>query len=38
MISESDQTVLLLVSGVIVLGTLIVLIWQWWRSRGRDDD
>ncbi len=37
MISETDQTLLLAVSGVIVSGTLVVLVWQLWRSRGRDD-
>lgn len=38
MISETEQTLLLAVSGVIVLGTLVVLVWQLWRGRGRRDD
>lgn len=38
MISQTEQTLLLAVSGVIVLGTLVVLVWQLWRGRGRGDD
>lgn len=38
MISQTEQTLLLAVSGVIVLGTLVVLVWQLWRGRGRRDD
>ena len=38
MISETEQTLLLAVSGIIVLGTLVVLVWQLWRGRGRRDD
>ncbi len=38
MISQTDQTLLLSVSAVIVLGTLVALVWQWWRGRGRRDD
>jgi hypothetical protein len=37
-ISQTEQTLLLAVSGVIVLGTLVVLVWQLWRGRGRRDD
>lgn len=38
MISETEQTLLLSVSAVILLGTLVALAWQLWRGRGRDDD
>lgn len=38
MISQTDQTLLLSVSGVILLGTLIALVWQLWRGRNRRDD
>lgn len=38
MISGTEQTLLLSVSAVIVLGTLIVLVWQMWRGRDRHDD
>lgn len=38
MISELEQTLLLSVSAVILLGTLVVLVWQLWRGRGRRDD
>jgi len=38
MISQSDQTLLLAVSAVIVLTTLIVVVWQLWRGRGKRDD
>jgi Flp pilus assembly protein TadB len=37
-ISEGEQTLLLLVSAVTVLGTLVVIVWQLWRSRNRRDD
>jgi len=35
--TELEQNLLFAVSGVILLGTLVVFLWQWWRSRGRDD-
>jgi hypothetical protein len=35
MISETEQTLLLLTSAVIVAGTLVVLLWQLVRSRRR---
>lgn len=38
MISEFEQNVLFAVTGIILLGTLIVFVWQWMRGRGRDDD
>jgi len=38
MISQTDQTILLAVSAVIVLTTLIVVVWQLWRGRGKRDD
>ncbi len=34
--SASDQTLLLAASGVVVLGTLIVFVWQFFRNRDRD--
>jgi hypothetical protein len=37
-VTETEQTLLLLTSGLIVLGTLVVLLWQWWRGRGKRDD
>ena len=37
MISETEQTLLLLTAAIITLGTLTVLIWQWWRGRGKRD-
>ncbi len=38
MISETEQTILLLTSAVIALGSLTVILWQWWRRRGKRDD
>ncbi len=38
MISELEQNLLLLTSFVITLGALVVILWQWWRRRGRRDD
>jgi hypothetical protein len=41
-ISDVEQTLLLLTSALIILGTLVVVIWQWisrrGRGRGGDDD
>ena len=37
MISETEQTLLLLTAALITLGTLVVIIWQWWRGRGKRD-
>jgi len=37
MISQTDQTILLAISAVIVLTTLIVVVWQLWRRRGKGD-
>jgi hypothetical protein len=37
MISDTEQTLLLLTSAVILLGTLTVILWQWWRNRGKRD-
>lgn len=34
--SASDQTLLLAASGAVVLGTLIVFVWQFFRNRDRD--
>jgi hypothetical protein len=36
-ISETEQTLLLLTAALITLGTLTVIIWQWWRRRGKRD-
>lgn len=36
--NETDQTLLLAASGVILLGTMTAFIVQWWRNRGRDDE
>ena len=38
MISDTEQTLLLLTSFVITLGALTVILWQWWRRRGKRDD
>jgi hypothetical protein len=38
MISQTDQTILLAVSAVIVLTTLVVVVWQLWRGRGKGGD
>jgi|GEM_PF-1530869 len=38
MISQTDQTILLSISALIVLTTLIVVVWQLWRRRGKGDD
>lgn len=35
MISAGEQTILLAVSGLIALGTLVVLVWQLWGTRRR---
>ncbi|MDR7110279.1 hypothetical protein J2X03_000135 [Microbacterium trichothecenolyticum] len=37
MISETEQTLLLVTAAIITLGTLTVIIWQWWRGRGKRD-
>lgn len=37
-VTEFEQTLLYITSGVILLGTLTVFIVQWMRGRGRDDD
>jgi hypothetical protein len=31
-----DRTLVLLVAGVITLGSLVVFLVQWWRGRGDD--
>lgn len=38
MISPFEQTLLFAVTGIILLGTLIAVVWQWFRGRNRDDD
>jgi hypothetical protein len=37
MISQTEQTILLSISALIVLTTLIVVAWQLWRHRGKGD-
>lgn len=36
MISDFEQSLLFGVTAIILAGTLVVLVWQWWRGRGRD--
>lgn len=38
MISSFEQTLLFATTIVILSGTLVVFVWQWWRHRGRDED
>lgn len=35
--SSFDQNLLFGATAIVMAGTVIVLVWQWWRSRGRDD-
>lgn len=35
--TEWEQSLLLWTSLVIVAGTLVVFLWQWWRGRGDKD-
>jgi hypothetical protein len=35
-VNELEQTLVLSVSAVIVLTTLVIVVWQLWRGRGRD--
>jgi hypothetical protein len=37
-VNELEQTLVLSVSAVIVLTTLVIVVWQLWRGRGRGDD
>ena len=37
MISPTEQMLLLVVTALITLTTLIVVVWQLWRGRGRGD-
>lgn len=37
-VNSTEQTLLLGVSAVVLLGTLIVFVWQYFRGRRRDDD
>lgn len=37
MISGTEQTLLLLTAALITLGSLTVILWQWWRRRGKGD-
>jgi hypothetical protein len=34
--SELEQNLLFAASGIILLGTLVVFLWQWWSNRDRD--
>ncbi len=36
MISPVEQNLIYAVAVVTILGTLTVIIWQWWRGRGKD--
>jgi len=36
-ISATEQWLLYAATFIILLGTLTVFVWQWWRGRGRDD-
>ena len=36
--SEFDQTLLFAATGIVLLGTIIALVWQYMRGRGRDKD
>jgi hypothetical protein len=38
MISGTEQTILLSVAALVALTSLIVVAWQLWRRRGKDDD
>lgn len=38
MISDLEQNLLFATAAIVIGGTLVVFVWQWWRSRGRDDD
>jgi hypothetical protein len=35
-ISPVEQNLIFAVAVVTILGSLTVLVWQWWRGRGRD--
>ena len=37
-VSDVEQNLLFAVSAVILLGTLVVFVWQYLRSRNRDKD
>lgn len=37
MISGLEQNLIYATGVIVVGGTLVVLIWQWWRNRGSDD-
>lgn len=37
MISEFEQTLLFAMTGIVLTGTLIVFVWQYLRSRDKDD-
>ncbi len=36
--NEFEQTLLFAATGIVLLGTLIVFVWQYFRGRGRDDE
>lgn len=36
--SEFEQTLLFATTGIVLLGTLIAFVWQWWRGRDDDED
>jgi len=35
-VSEFDQTLLFAATGIVLVGTLIVFVWQYFRGRGKD--
>jgi len=35
-VNEFDQTLLFAATGIVLLGTLIVFAWQYFRGRGKD--
>jgi len=37
-VNELEQNLLFATSAIVISGTLVVLVWQWWRSRGRGED
>jgi hypothetical protein len=34
--SSAEQTLLFAATGIVLLGTLIVFVWQYFRGRGKD--
>jgi hypothetical protein len=36
--TDLDQNLLFATAAIVLGGTLVVFVWQWWRGRGGDDD